>query len=131
MPYRRDVNRFEGNVRNVVAPFVGQGVIWRRYISASGVTSEESYAGLGDTINTAENMITAFIGVFPNSIPRVLQAQTPAGMIAAGETFITTQNKISKYDEIVHRGATYRVDSEPQFIVMTSAWAAVLKRGNP
>ncbi len=131
MPYRRDRQRFEANVSDVTLPFVGQGVIWRRYISASGVTSEESYAGFGEAVVSAENMITAFVGVFPNSIPRVLQNQTPAGMIAAGETFITTQHRIDKNDEIVHRGAVYRVDSEPQFVVMTSAWAAVLKRGNP
>jgi len=128
MPYRFDRDRFERHFDNTLTPLVGQGVIWRRYISASGEIPD---AGIGNTIYTADTPITAFIGVYPNSIPRMLQAQTPAGMIPAGETFITCPHKLNKNDEIIHRGAVYRVDSEPQFAVMSSAWMAVLKRGAP
>ena len=128
MPYRFDRQRFQSHAQQTMPALVGQGVIWRRYISASGEVPE---AYLPGNIYTAETMITAFIGVFPNSIPRMLQNQTPAGMIAAGETFITCGYKLNVNDEIIHRGATYRVDGEPQFVVMDSAWCAILKRGNP
>jgi hypothetical protein len=128
MPYRMDSARFQRNITQVVTPFIGHGMIWRRYISGvSGV----SVAGFGPTVYTADTHITGVVGVFPNAVPRLLQGQTPAGMIPAGETFITCQHRLSQNDEIIHQGATYRVDSEPQFVPLSSAWVALLKRATP
>lgn len=126
MPYRFDRSRMANQNRDVILNTMGQTVTWWQFISATGGVD---VAGIGPTTYSAGHTITAIVGVFPNALPRILQTQTPGGMIPAGETFITTPHKLGKDDQIIHNGAVYHVDSEPQYSIMSSAYVAMLRRG--
>lgn len=124
MSYRFDQDRMRAQMREVINASVGQQVTWWQRVSAvTGVVE----MGQGDTVYSAARTITAVVGQW--TMPRMMQMQTPAGMIPAGETFITCQHAIGKDDTIVYRGNTYRIDSEPQYSPVTSSYVAVLKRG--
>lgn len=109
-----------------ILPGAGQVMTWRQYISASAGVD---VAGEGDTPFYRQQTITAVMGMGQMAMPNLPQHQTPAGQVVAGQFYIVTQAPIAKDDEIVWRGQTYRVESDPTPSVMVSGFVAQLKRG--
>ena len=98
---------------------------WRQYISATTGTPD---AGLGDTYHYREQTITALIGLGRLRAPE--ERQTPAGMLTSGEYQCTTREKLGRRDELIWRGVTYRIESEPIASHIGPHWVCKIKEGN-
>lgn len=102
----------------------GQTATWRQFVSASdGI----AYAGLGDVRHYREQIITA---LFYQNYQRQPERQTPAGMVAEGAFAVTTRERLGRNDELVWRGVTYRVESDPTPGALAGAWMTTVKRGD-
>lgn len=122
MPYRSpDLRRQQQQMAANQYAYAGQSVTWRAYISASGGVS---VAGFGATGYYREIGITALFRPLP-SFP---EAQTPAGMIAAGQFEMTTRERVRRGDEIVWAGVAYRVEGAPVPVPMTSGYVSIVAR---
>jgi len=104
---------------------VGQTAVWRQYASASdGVDA----VGLGETRHYREQTITALF--YQGYTTNVRERQTPAGLLAAGEFAASTRERLARDDELIWRGVTYRVESDPMPGRVAGLWVAVLARGD-
>jgi hypothetical protein len=101
----------------------GYTATWRQYVSASeGI----AYAGLGETQHYREQTITALLY---QSYQRQPEGQRAVGMLAAGEFAASTRERLGRQDELVWRGTTYRVESDPQPSHVAGLWMVTVKRG--
>ena len=122
MPYRGpDPARIQAQQSQNQFAFAGETVVWKTYVSASAGTPA---AGIGASAAYAYRTITALFG--PVTQPEV---QTPAGMFAAGMFACTTREKLGRNDELVWKSSGYRIDSDPTYSRLSSAWTCIVKRG--
>ena len=123
MPYRGvQARRVQADLTDVFRQ-AGQTATWRQYVSASDGLG---YAGLGETQHYREQRITALLY---QSYQRQPERQTPAGMVAEGAFAVTTRERLGRQDELVWRGVTYRVESDPTPGAVAGAWMTIVKRG--
>ena len=102
--------------------YAGQSVTWYRYLTAiTGVPA----AGISNTPQYRTGMITALFGPVDNA-----ETQTPAGMIAGDMFTCTTREPMMRQDVLSWNGNTYRIESEPVFIPLQSAYTCIVKRGS-
>lgn len=100
--------------------------IWRKYVSAAaGVAA----AGQGSAYYYATAIITGWFG--NRVVASTPEHQSPAGLIAAGDVYCVTKEQLDRRDEIVWRGATYRVEGDPVPAKMAGDWVVGLKRTTP
>ncbi len=103
----------------------GHTATWRHQVSAS---ASASVVGLGTRVYYTERTITGVFGQY--FLPEQRERQTPAGQIAAGEFGIVTHEQLARRDEIIWRGTTYRVDSDPTPVAFNGQWVSKLVRGS-
>ena len=84
----------------------GHTAIWRQWVSA---VSGNADAGLGATDYYREQTITAVISPLAPLGERVMAL----GTLLSGDVQIATREQLGARDEIIWRGKTYRVESEP------------------
>lgn len=132
MSYRNpNQKRMNGQTHHMMQ-FAGQTATWRQHISASAGVS---VAGFGSANYYREQTITAFFGgggMMPGGgvVNANLQRQTPMGQLEAGQIRITTQQRFSKYDEIIWNGVRYRVDTDSQPSPLNGFWMSIISRGD-
>lgn len=124
MPYRGNIpGRRAGQMTDVFQQ-AGYTATWRKYVSAStGVVD----AGLGETQYYQETIITALLG--ENMTPNIRERQQSVGLTVAADIFAVTREALGRRDELLWRGVTYRVESDPVPGVMAGGWVTHLKRG--
>lgn len=102
---------------------VGHTAIWRQYISASdGI----AYAGMGETQHYREQIVTALLY---RSYTLQPEGRRAVGAIAEGDFMVSTRERLGRQDELIWRGVTYRVESDPQPNNI-GLWTARLERGD-
>ena len=111
--------------------YAGQTATWHKFVSASaGVPA----AGFGSAVYYTDFLITAVFGggvagaggtVDANLTRQLAMGQQEAGMIR-----ISTQEQLSKTDEIIWRGVRYRVDTDSQLSPLNGYWMSVIVRGD-
>jgi hypothetical protein len=104
-------------------PGVGSVVTWRAYVSASGGVN---VAGLGATGYYRESLVSALI----RPLPIMLETQTPAGMIAAGQFQMTTREAVGRNDTIVWANTNYRIEGPPVQSPLHSGWVSTIVRAD-
>lgn len=121
-PYRTpDAARIQRQQSDAQFAYAGEAVVWKTYTSASaGIPA----AGIGNSAIYVQRTITALFG--PISQP---EEQTPAGMFAAGMWACTTREKLGRSDELVWRGSSLKVDSDPTPARIAGTWMCTVKRG--
>ncbi len=102
--------------------YAGQTAIWRQYVSAS---AGRSFMGIGAGSGYRQQVITALFAAAYSGQPEM---QTPAGLIANADFMVTTQVQMKRTDELIWRGVTYRVESDPTPSRMDSTWMSLVKR---
>lgn len=120
MTYRHHPARI-AHARDSVFRLAGETVVWRQYISASAANPA---AGLGDAPIYREQTITALLGKVTQP-----EAQTPAGLLTSGDVYAVTRERLTARDELVWRGITFRVESDPAPARLAGTWTAILRRG--
>lgn len=126
MSYRGpNTQRLNAQATETVLQHAGQTAVWRSYVSASAGNPD---AGYGSKLYYREQTITAIFGQKPN-MPMLAQGQTYGGQITHGELMVTTTAKIGLQDELIWRGETYRVESDPVPARMVGLWVSMVKRG--
>lgn len=101
----------------------GHTALWRQWISASAGVA---FAGFGSAEYYREQVITAIIG--QGVVATNTEEQRAAGMLAAGNLRITTQQRLASEDEIIWRGVRYSVETESQPSLIDGTWMATLVR---
>lgn len=102
----------------------GYTATWRQYISASAGVAD---AGLGDRSYYREQVITALMYQGYKVQP---ERQRAVGLIADAEFVVSTREQLGRRDELVWRGVTYRVESDPQPARLVGLWMTTVKRGD-
>ena len=124
MPYRGpNTSRISTQQSVDIFRHAGQTATWRQYISASaGVNA----AGFGDAPQFREQTITALFG-------DVKAPETPyaAGMIAAADIYAVMRERPARQDELLWRGVSYRVESDPAPARLAGTYTMLLKRSQP
>lgn len=123
MPYRLDNARISMQQSDNIFRHAGQTATWRQFISASaGVPA----AGFGDAPQYREQTVTALFG-------DVKSPETPyaAGMIAAADIFAVMRERPARQDELLWRGVSYRVDSDPAPARLAGTYTMKLTRSTP
>jgi hypothetical protein len=124
MPYRGPNNQRIGNQQtDAIFRHAGQVATWRQYISASaGVPA----AGFGDAPQYREQTVTALFGDVKS--PEMPYA---AGMIAAADIYAVMRERPARQDELLWRGVSYRVESDPAPARLAGTYTMILKRSQP
>lgn len=104
--------------------YAGTLITWRAYVSASGGVS---VAGFGATGYFREQTITALF----RPLPVQQEAQTPAGMIAAGSFQMTTREAVGRGDEVVWGNVRYRIEGPVVASPLHSGYVSTVVRGEP
>ena len=113
---------------NDVMSQAGITAVWRHYVSSSaGVRA----AGVGDTYYYRASVITATFGRTQSGERPGAEHVTPAGMVAAGQSYMVSQVQPGRRDEIIWVGATYRVASEAVPSLLPGLWVSLLGRASP
>lgn len=83
-------------------------------VPAAGIQAQDHYA---------ERPIWALFG-------KVMQVEreTPAGMIAAAQIQMTTHQQIGRADQLIWRGVTYEVDSDPMPARIGGGYITIITR---
>lgn len=124
MPYRTpDQNRMQAQAATIFQ-YAGQTATWRQFVSAA---TGNSTMGRGLQAYYREQAVTALFAPLPPNP----EAQTPAGMIAADRFQVTTVQRVGRLDELLWKGDTYRIESDPSPATLPGYWVATLKRGSP
>ena len=126
-PYRGpDASRVRGQMQTVMS-HNGETGTWRQYVSASTGTASGIYGGAGVSLHYREQTITGLL-----AIPKFLEMQYPGGQIPAGIMQLSTDVRLGMQDEIIWRGVTYRIESDPSPVHMGDRvwWYALLSRGD-
>ena len=124
MPYRNPNTARMAQQSTVMQTYAGETATWRQFVSA---VSGNAAVGLGSAVYYRQQLIT---GVFGDGVATTNTfAQRPVGQLQAGQIRIVTTEKLAQDDEIVYRGDTYRVDSEPTYSVLNGRYIAILNRG--
>lgn len=124
MPYRNPNQPRIQTQAATVFQYAGQTATWRQYVSAS--TGIMSVMGGGVVVSYREQAITALFAPLPPNP----EMQSPAGMIAADQFQVTTRERIGRQDELVWRGSTYRLESDPSPATLPGYFVALVKRGS-
>lgn len=120
---RPETGRFNQQANDSIMRHAGNTATWRQFVSA---TSGSKVAGIGASAFYREQVIT---GVFGRGVlGQFPETQIAAGMQAAGMVLMSSPHPIGRRDEIVWRGATYRVESDAVPARMVGHWQVSLKR---
>lgn len=125
MAYRGPQSRRQARQSQQALQYAGVTATWRQFVSAAGGNED---VGLEDTEYWREQIVTASLGDI--DIARLPEHQTPAGLIAKGDLYCVTREKFNREDELVWRGDTYRVESDPVRATINQGWVSLLKRGD-
>lgn len=121
MPYR---NPYQPRIQAqfaTVQQFAGQTATWRQYVSgATGL----NVMGRGMTPYFREQVITALFAPLPSNP----ETQTPAGMIATDLFQVTMTQRIGRQDELLWKGDTYSIESDPSPASLPGTWVSNVKR---
>jgi len=112
-----------------IASWVGEVATWRRYVSADSLAPSSLAAGGGAASYYTTRPVTGLFAAV--SFDEIGQA---GGYLMQGDMRATLIDAIpAPEDEIVWRGVSYRVMSDPltQPIVGASALRFILRRGQP
>lgn len=120
MSYRGPNARRVATQEHDIFRYAGFTATWRQFVSA---TSGTPAAGLPGSSYYREQTITALFGAASQP-----ERQTPGGMIAAAELFVTTRETLGRQDELIWRGQTYRIESDPVPAPVTNQWISHIKR---
>ena len=110
--------------------YAGQTATWRQFVSASASVGA---AGFGSANYYREQTVTAVFGggvVGGGVVNANLQRQLGMGQQEAGTVRVTTQEKLSKFDEFIWNGVRYRVDTDSQFSPLNGYYMSILTRGD-
>lgn len=124
MSYRGPNKTRQRNQVRDLFQYGGYTATWRQYVSSSAGNAD---AGLGDRDYYREQTITALLGL-GNKRP-AMERQTNAGMLASDQITATTREQLGRRDELVWRGNTYRVESDPVPSTIGPHWVTEIKRG--
>jgi hypothetical protein len=124
MPYRGNIPNRRPNQMGDLYAQAGYTATWRRF--ASAVTGNVD-AGMGETLYYTETTITALLGM--NQTPGIRETQQAVGLTVAADIYAVTREPLGRRDELVWRGSTYRIESDPVPGVMAGGWVTHLKRG--
>jgi len=124
MPYRGNIPARRVNQMAQVYAQAGYTATWRRYASASAGNPD---AGMGDAQYYSESIITALFGM--NRTPDLRERQQAVGLLVAADIYAVTREPLGRQDELIWRGVTYRVESDPVPGQMVTGWVTQLKRG--
>lgn len=101
----------------------GSTAVWRQFVSAvSGV----AVAGQGVTKYYRNSVITGWFG--NHVIEQLGERAGAAGMIAGGDLYSVTHERLGRNDELRWNGSLYRVDGESVPTRLASQWVVGLKR---
>ncbi len=130
MAYRNPIRQRQAAQTNEIIKYAGFTATWRQYVSASAGVS---VAGFGSANYYREQTVTAVFGggvVGGGVVNANLQRQLGMGQQEAGTVRVTTQEKLSKFDEFIWNGVRYRVDTDSQFSPLNGYYMSILTRGD-
>lgn len=120
-----NANRIRNQLDNMPLQFAGQTAIWRQYVSAS---AGNPAIGLGDSACYVESIITGVFGT-PPAVLNLIQQQTNAGQQVIADFTVSTRERLTRHDELVWNGETYRVDGDPVPSPLNGSYISTLVRG--
>lgn len=125
---RPDPKRLNANAERIYLN-AGNTATWQQFVSA---VDGNPVAGLGSAVYYREQTLTAHfgMGMAGGGLPTLMENIAAPGQIAAGMVPMTSREKIGRQDQIVWRGTTYRVESDPIPAHIVGWWITMLKRGN-
>lgn len=122
MAYRGIDPKRLGQNLNIVDAAVGELIIMRRFVSASGVESAAA-AGFAPSAAYIDTPMTAHL-----QRPTLRQQATPAGRLTDGAFGLVLPICPSPDDRLMWRGAEYRIDGDPTPARADNRWVVTIVR---